>query len=157
NPVFDLGWNLDTDGTAGLIDPTSQSGSLVAPLNAGIGGLQFNGGPTRTHALAPASPAVDTGSCDGWGGAIVTIDQRNEPRVGPCDVGAYETPAAPGGPWLVTVLHPGGSVFSRAYGVHGIRQAGEAAPAGAPRAARWEGTPSAWVNLDPPGTSSSVA
>ena len=51
--------------------------------------LADNGGPTRTHALRPASPAIDAipaAACQ------VTLDQRGEPRpAGPgCDSGAFE-------------------------------------------------------------------
>lgn len=55
--------------------------------------LQDNGGPTPTHALLPASPAIDripqgTNGC----GTDIVSDQRGVPRpLGPeCDIGAYE-------------------------------------------------------------------
>ena len=54
--------------------------------------LADNGGPTKTHALVPGSPAFDLippGSC------TVTADQRGEPRPqgAGCDAGAYEAHA----------------------------------------------------------------
>jgi hypothetical protein len=54
---------------------------MLAPLAA-------NGGPTRTHALMPGSPAIDAGS----DAANLGIDQRGNARVaGPqADIGAYE-------------------------------------------------------------------
>src|SRR5439155_10968009 len=56
-----------------------------------------NGGPTRTHALLPGSPAIDAGN-----NAIATVatDQRGFPRIadgpdadstGTVDIGAFES------------------------------------------------------------------
>ena len=54
-----------------------------------LGPLQDNGGPTRTHALLPGSPAIDNGK----GSPGVSFDQRGRgfPRViiKP-DIGAFE-------------------------------------------------------------------
>jgi len=52
-----------------------------------LGELRDNGGPTRTHALLPGSPAIDHGSSSG-----VIFDQRGHPRkIGASfDIGAYE-------------------------------------------------------------------
>lgn len=52
-----------------------------------LGPLAYNGGPTRTHALVVASPAVDHGSA-----VNLTVDQRGEPRVAGAgvDIGAFE-------------------------------------------------------------------
>lgn len=54
-----------------------------------LGYLASNGGPTRTHALHPGSPAIDAG--DNPGG--LTSDQRGEARVYglAADIGAYES------------------------------------------------------------------
>jgi hypothetical protein len=49
--------------------------------------LADNGGDTQTHALLPGSLAIDalqTEYC------AIDTDQRGEPRVAPCDLGAYE-------------------------------------------------------------------
>ncbi len=47
--------------------------------------LQDNGGPTETHALLAGSSAIDAaGFCP------VERDQRGAPRVGACDIGAFE-------------------------------------------------------------------
>jgi hypothetical protein len=55
-----------------------------------VGPLLFNGGPTRTHALLPGSPAINTGSNP----LGLATDQRGTgfPRVsgGVADMGAYE-------------------------------------------------------------------
>jgi hypothetical protein len=67
-----------------------------------VGPLLQNGGPTPTHALLEASPAIDAGNPDPAGfGACAVTDQRYLPRPqdGPqpgydglavCDIGAYE-------------------------------------------------------------------
>jgi hypothetical protein len=53
--------------------------------------LADNGGGTETHALLPASPAIDQipPGANGCGGDV-TADQRGAVRLPPCDVGAYE-------------------------------------------------------------------
>jgi hypothetical protein len=68
-----------------------------APLTADplLGPLADNGGPTRTMALLPGSPALDAGSAFG-----LSTDQRGQPRPHDCatlanagdgsDVGAFE-------------------------------------------------------------------
>ena len=65
-------------------------------------GLQDNGGPTETHALLSASPAIDAGDnavCSAR--PINGIDQRGYLRNdGVCDIGAFEANA--GAPTAVT-------------------------------------------------------
>ncbi|MCC6562061.1 MAG: hypothetical protein IT478_11930, partial [Xanthomonadales bacterium] len=52
-----------------------------------LAALAANGGPTPTHAI-PAASAARNG---GVGGALVpAVDQRNYPRLGTPDRGAYE-------------------------------------------------------------------
>jgi CSLREA domain-containing protein len=60
-------------------------------VDARLGPLADNGGPTRTQALLPGSPAIDTASTGGMSACEAT-DQRGLPRVlgGRCDKGAYE-------------------------------------------------------------------
>ena len=56
-------------------------------------GLQDNGGPTQTIALAdsPTNPAIDKGHAATCAAAPVNgLDQRGLPRTPPCDIGAYE-------------------------------------------------------------------
>jgi hypothetical protein len=53
-----------------------------------LGPLADNGGPTRTQAVLPGSPALDAGT------GCLAQDQRGEPRArsaaDPCDLGAFE-------------------------------------------------------------------
>jgi hypothetical protein len=48
------GYNLDSDTSCRLTAPTDLSGT-----DPRLGPLQDHGGPTRTHALLPGSPALD--------------------------------------------------------------------------------------------------
>lgn len=48
--------------------------------------LAENGGPTKTHALKPTSPAIDAGTSSG----APPFDQRGALRNGNTDIGAYE-------------------------------------------------------------------
>jgi len=63
-------------------------GTADAPLDPRLGPLRRNGGPTETHALAPDSPALNTGDNAG----APATDQRGRPRIsgGVIDIGAYE-------------------------------------------------------------------
>jgi len=49
--------------------------------------LAANGGPTATQALRPGSPAINAGDNSGCSAA----DQRGVPRIGNCDIGAFES------------------------------------------------------------------
>jgi hypothetical protein len=82
-----------------------QGTSCGFPLNSvfpGLDPLGNNGGFTPTHALQQASPALGAGNpvvgCrgdndgDGVDDYLLTVDQRDEPRGIPCDLGAYEVP-----------------------------------------------------------------
>jgi CSLREA domain-containing protein len=54
---------------------------------------QNNGGDTPTIALPPGSAAINAGDptgCQDENGNPLAIDQRGFPRIGPCDIGAYE-------------------------------------------------------------------
>jgi hypothetical protein len=87
------GYNLSSDHTCrfeGIGDLNNTDPNL--------GPLQDNGGPTKTMALLPGSPAIDTGNPDGCSdsqGNLLKSDQRGMPRPdkddsGGCDRGAYE-------------------------------------------------------------------
>ena len=103
-----LGYNLDSDGTCGLVATGD-----INNANPLFGSLQDNGGPTFTHALLPGSPAIDAGNpaAPGSGGnACEATDQRgvSRPQGARCDIGAFESiPAAavPGlAPWALIAL-----------------------------------------------------
>jgi CSLREA domain-containing protein len=66
----------------------NQVGNRSNPLDPLLGPLANNGGPTRTHALLPGSPAIDAAStldCP-------PTDQRGvlRPQGAACDIGSYE-------------------------------------------------------------------
>ncbi len=83
--VTSTGFNLDSDNTCQLTQPSDKPGAS----NPLLGPLQNNGGPTQTHALLPGSPAIDavTGGCP-----PPVTDQRGvaRPQGAACDIGAYE-------------------------------------------------------------------
>jgi hypothetical protein len=74
--------NVFTDGTC-----FPGASDQVMP-DAGLLPLADNGGPTLTHALLPASPAVDTAD----GAICPATDQRGvaRPQGAGCDAGSYE-------------------------------------------------------------------
>lgn len=88
--MVDGGHNLDSDGTCGF-DPANGS---LPNTNPRLGPLQDNGGPTLTHVLSPASPAIDAGD----NSQCPLTDQRYVSRpidgdvdgIATCDMGAYE-------------------------------------------------------------------
>ncbi|MFA7345289.1 MAG: leucine-rich repeat protein [Terrimicrobiaceae bacterium] len=80
--LIDDGNNICSDTTAGF----SLAGSLnnMDPLLASA--LAPNGGPTMTIALLPQSPAIDAGD----DAVAPPTDQRDLPRAGRSDIGAFE-------------------------------------------------------------------
>ncbi|MCC6849425.1 MAG: CSLREA domain-containing protein [Deltaproteobacteria bacterium] len=93
DPLVSQGGNLSSDASCPLAGAGDRAS--VAPL---LGPLADNGGPTATHALEPASPAVDAG---GGADACDAVDQRGRPRPADgdgdgearCDAGAFELDA----------------------------------------------------------------
>jgi len=101
-----LGHNLVGNATGcGISAGTGdQLGSNLALIDARLGPLTNNGGPTSTHTLLAGSPAIDAGSPaapGSGGGACASTDQRGvvRPVLGAtsltCDIGAFELTQAP--------------------------------------------------------------
>jgi hypothetical protein len=94
----DLGYNAeDAKSDPNECDLSAGSGDLVdsSSLDASLGSLASNGGPTQTVALASGSPAVNAGDpagCTDAAGNALTSDQRGDarPAGGRCDIGAFE-------------------------------------------------------------------
>jgi hypothetical protein len=84
------GYNIESPGdTCRFDEPTDLTEVTAAELN--LGPLAENGGPTKTHALEPGSPAIDLIP---EAGCVVDTDQRGKPRPetggDECDVGSFE-------------------------------------------------------------------
>ena len=115
-----LGFNVIGSDTVCTIDDQMASdtvGDIVTPVDPMIEPLHHNGGPTQTHALDPASPALDREVGATCGGA----DQRGAPRPAgaACDSGAYELATC--GPNVVNVVGTNGpDVLSGTPGDDGI-------------------------------------
>jgi hypothetical protein len=81
--IADLGYNLSSDNTCAFTNIGSMNNTppLLSPL-------ADNGGPTRTIALLPGSPAIDAGNT----AAAPIMDQRGFPRPAgaEADIGAFE-------------------------------------------------------------------
>jgi predicted outer membrane repeat protein len=96
--ITSVGNNLSSDATCALTQATDIRTDPALDPAAIIDPLGDYGGPTQTHQLAAASPAL------GKGGSVVgiTVDQRGVTRDTPPDIGAFElvtgsTPTASGG------------------------------------------------------------
>jgi hypothetical protein len=89
--------SFDDDGSCG----TDTHGDVR------VASLGLNGGPTATLALLAGSPAIGSGTTAGCPG----VDQRGAPRLGTCDIGAYQyganAPAPP--PPAIIAAPPAGT------------------------------------------------
>ena len=91
--VTSLGFNLLGNGAgSGLVHGVNgdQVGAAATPINARLGPLQDNGGPSPTMLPTAGSPALDAGNPTITG--LGLTDQRGFPRVtgGRIDIGAVE-------------------------------------------------------------------
>src|SRR5262249_56713554 len=102
-----LGHNPIRDGTGGSgFNASDLVGTDQNPIDPKLGPLQENGGPTKTHALLPGSPAIDAGSnrrAPTWG-------QRGPrfPRIvnGTIDIGSFEVQAGGSPAPRPAISHP---------------------------------------------------
>jgi hypothetical protein len=76
------GHNLSNDNGAGFLNASTDQ--ILTDPKLDPSGLQNNGGATKTVALLPTSPAINTGA------AVLARDQRGYFRNGPSDIGAFE-------------------------------------------------------------------
>lgn len=72
-------------------------GTLTDPLDPLLCSLEMNGGTTPTHALKPASPAINSGSPN----STILVDQRDSSRIGKKDIGAFEYNPYAVGPYSI--------------------------------------------------------
>jgi CSLREA domain-containing protein len=96
--ITDGGYNIADDNTCGFSQNNNSKNNTNPLLDPN--GLKNNGGPTKTIALQPGSPAINaipqgTNGC----GTTIDKDQRGVMRPqGPgCDVGAFELQNPPSG------------------------------------------------------------
>jgi hypothetical protein len=108
---FNLVGNMNGCGFAAL--EWDITGSAEAPVYPGLGPLEDNGGPTRTHALLAGSPAIDAGHpyifpATDQRGVTRPLDGNND-GTAYSDIGAFELP--PMQIWTLTAsAENGGSI-----------------------------------------------
>jgi hypothetical protein len=83
-----LQWPQLRPGSGGQQEPRVTPDAVF--VDALLGLLADNGGPTRTLALLPTSPAINAGTSVG----ALPVDQRGLPRSGAVDIGAFEVQIA---------------------------------------------------------------
>ena len=105
--------NTIVSGNAGgNVNGTTDLGNNLIGGNALLAAPGNYGGPTRTMALLPGSPAINAGTATG----APTADQRGLSRVGAVDIGAVESrgftiSAASGTPQSAAILSAFGSLL----------------------------------------------
>lgn len=101
--INSIGYNLIGVAPCTVNSTTGdQIGTLDSPINAQLGTLT---GSPAYHPLNSGSPAINAGNPAGCMGStgVLSTDQRGAPRVGICDIGAYEFAAA-GSPASVVAI-----------------------------------------------------
>ena len=78
----DEGNNFDQDGHCGF-----DGNGDIASADPHLASIADNGGPTRTQALLAGSQAIGNGNPS----HCLANDQRDIPRDGLCDIGAFQT------------------------------------------------------------------
>ncbi len=93
--ITDSGYNISDDDFCDFTSTGSTNNSSLVGRN--LGPLRDNGGPTQTKALLNAPSGDPMLNVVPAGPLCPATDQRGEPRVAPCDIGAYEAqpPSAP--------------------------------------------------------------
>jgi len=85
NARFSLFDATPSEGAGNVLNGTDMANLLG--VDPQLGALQNNGGTTQTAALGDASPAIGTADAS----ACPSLDQRGKPRLGNCDIGAFES------------------------------------------------------------------
>jgi hypothetical protein len=83
--ITSLGNNIENGTSCGFASTGDKSNT-----DPRLGPLQFAGGPTPTRPLLAGSPAINAGNPS----TCTPLDQRDVPRQGICDIGAFEFTAA---------------------------------------------------------------
>jgi hypothetical protein len=105
---FSGSYNLISDGSGGLTNPSNIQGTTADPIDPRLAPLANNGGPTQTMALLVGSPAITN---PGFSDTAITTDQRGDPRPtnANSNIGAYQIQDAP---FFVGNLDGSGSISS---------------------------------------------
>jgi hypothetical protein len=124
-------FNLANDGSCQFKDPSNRQ-----DVSLQLGPLANNGGQTNTHALLPASPAIN------FAGSCTATDQRDvvrpQPAGGRCDSGAYEYRAPQLKVVMAVINDAGGTRLPSGFTVH-VRN-GAVDVKGSPQAGDLNGT-----------------
>jgi hypothetical protein len=121
--------NLVQDNSCGL-----QGAGDVQGVNAALGSLANNGGPTDTRALPAGSLAINEGS-----DCYTAVDQRGVTRPDVCDIGAFEYVAPRLTVTTQVVNDNGGTAAPAAFSVH-VAHVGGGDVAGSPKPGSAAGT-----------------
>ncbi len=96
-PMIDDGHNLESDA-GGQCEFTTTAQDMLG-VNPELGALANNGGPTETELPLAGSPLIAAGgtctsTLTNTAPTTLDVDQRDDPRVGACDIGAVQLQAA---------------------------------------------------------------